>query len=116
METTRVGSDSSILRDDGIIENVKQEGKKAIKKVVDSFDVDGAEPNTPEGEVTKQIESVTAQIPSGAFLSVACGAIGASLFMQLAGRKEDAQFLGQWAPTILLLGLYNKIVKLHGSQ
>jgi hypothetical protein len=27
------------------------------------------------------------------------------------GRREDAMFVGQWAPTLLLLGLYNKIVK-----
>ena len=25
-------------------------------------------------------------------------------------------FVGQWAPTLLILGLYNKLVKQHGSD
>lgn len=68
-----------------------------------------------EGEVTKQIEQVTSNVPSGAFLSFAFGAIAVSALLQLAGRKADAQFVGQWVPTVLVLGLYNKMVKLHGS-
>lgn len=27
-----------------------------------------------------------------------------------------AMFVGQWAPTLLLLGVYNKIVKVAGSD
>src|SRR4051794_8945484 len=70
----------------------------------------------PEGEITKRIESVTAQVPSGSFLAFAIGSIGLSAALQLSGRKADAQFIGQWVPTVLLLGLYNKIVKLQGSE
>ena len=69
-----------------------------------------------EGEITKRIEEYTTAIPSGAFLSLAVGSIGLSALLHLAGRKQDAQFVGQWVPTILLLGLYNKIVKLEGSE
>ena len=69
-----------------------------------------------EGEITKQIESFTSQIPSGTFLSLALGSIGISAVLHIAGRKHDAQFVGQWVPTILLLGLYNKLVKLEGSE
>jgi hypothetical protein len=32
------------------------------------------------------------------------------------GRDKDALFVGQWAPTFLILGLYNKIVKTVGSD
>jgi hypothetical protein len=32
------------------------------------------------------------------------------------GRKHDAQFVGHWVPTNLILGLYNKLVKQHGSD
>jgi len=32
------------------------------------------------------------------------------------GRERDAVFVGQWAPTFLLLGVYNKIVKVAGSD
>ena len=32
-------------------------------------------------------------------------------------RKQSASvFVGQWAPTLLILGLYNKLVKQHGSD
>jgi hypothetical protein len=69
-----------------------------------------------EGTITKSIESLTSQVPSGTYLSLAVGAIGLSLALQLAGRKEAANFVGHWVPTILILGLYNKLVKLEGSE
>ncbi|MDB5349251.1 MAG: hypothetical protein JWN86_498 [Planctomycetota bacterium] len=69
-----------------------------------------------EGTITKTIEHYTSQVPSGAYLSLAIGSIGLSALLQMAGRKHDAQFVGQWVPTILLLGLYNKLVKLQGSD
>jgi hypothetical protein len=31
-------------------------------------------------------------------------------------RKQNALFVGQWAPTFLLLGIYNKLVKQFGSD
>jgi hypothetical protein len=31
-------------------------------------------------------------------------------------KSHAALFVGQWAPTFLLLGIYNKLVKLHGSE
>jgi hypothetical protein len=36
--------------------------------------------------------------------------------LELSGKKEAANFVGHWAPTFLILGLYNKMVKLHGSH
>lgn len=69
-----------------------------------------------EGEVTKLIESQTARVPSGAYLSAAIVAMGLSAVMMLLGRGGIANFVGQWAPTILILGLYNKLVKLEGSE
>ena len=44
------------------------------------------------------------------------GAIGTSLVLQFAGKEDKANFVGQWAPTLLILGLYNKMVKLMGSD
>jgi len=69
-----------------------------------------------EGEVTKQIETVTTKIASGTFLSAALGSIGISAILHAVGRKADANFVAQWVPTILILGLYNKLVKLEGSE
>jgi hypothetical protein len=69
-----------------------------------------------EGTVTKTIEHYTSQVPSGTYLSLAVGSIGLSLALRLLGQKHAANFVGQWVPTILILGLYNKMVKLHGSE
>ena len=69
-----------------------------------------------EGAVTKAIEYYTSQVPSGVYLSLAVGSIGLSALLKLTGRKDDANFVGQWVPTILLLGLYNKLVKVQGSD
>ena len=44
------------------------------------------------------------------------GSIGGSLMFALTGNTRRANFVGQWAPTFLILGLYNKIVKLQGSD
>jgi hypothetical protein len=38
-----------------------------------------------------------------------------SAMMMLTGRKNVANFIGQWAPTLLIMGLYNKLVKVEGS-
>jgi hypothetical protein len=69
-----------------------------------------------EGSVARTIEQQTAKIPSDVFLWTALGSIGASLIFSIAGAQKKANFIGQWAPTLLILGLYNKMVKLHGSE
>lgn len=69
-----------------------------------------------EGVVARTIEDQTAKLPSDVFLWAAIGSIGGSLFLKMSGRHQDALFVGQWAPTFLILGLYNKIVKVAGSD
>lgn len=69
-----------------------------------------------EGAITSAIEDYTSMVPSGTYLSLAVGAIGISAGLHLLGRRQDSQFVGMWVPTILLLGVYNKLVKLHGSD
>ena len=70
-------------------------------------------PSVTEDEVTKSIERYTASIPSSAYLAVAMGAIGLSLVAQLSGKGKWGNFIAQWVPTWLILGLYNKVVKLE---
>ncbi|RYE20130.1 MAG: hypothetical protein EOP45_11550 [Sphingobacteriaceae bacterium] len=69
-----------------------------------------------EGKVAKAIEKQTAKIPSDVYLWAAVGSIALSLGFKIAGKKADALFVGQWPAPFLLLGLYNKIVKLQGSD
>ncbi len=73
-------------------------------------------PEHREGVVARTIESQTAKLPSDTFLWLAGGSIATSLTLKLMGRDKDALFVGQWAPTFLILGLYNKIVKVAGSD
>jgi len=69
-----------------------------------------------EGKVAKTIEQQTAKLPSDFFLWAAIGSIVTSLTLQTMGKREQSLFVGQWAPTFLILGLYNKLVKVAGSD
>jgi hypothetical protein len=69
-----------------------------------------------EGSVAKSIEQQTAKLPSDLFLWAAIGSIAASATLHLTGKKNGSVFVGQWAPTFLILGLYNKLVKQLGSD
>ena len=89
-----------------------------------------------EGRVARTIERQTAKLPSDLFLWAAGVAMIGSLTFQIFGprprikstlgflrgakrvesRAPIASFVGQWVPTLLVLGLYNKIVKVAGSD
>ena len=69
-----------------------------------------------EGPVARTIEHYTAQLPSDAFLWAAGASILGSLTLMATGNRHGSLFVGQWAPTFLLLGIYNKIVKVAGSD
>lgn len=73
-------------------------------------------PSQREGFLARSIEQQTSKLPSDTFLWAAMGSIAASLVLSIAGDQKRANFVGQWAPTFLILGLYNKLVKLHGSD
>jgi hypothetical protein len=76
----------------------------------------GDETAREEGTVAKAIESQTAKLPSDLFLWVAGGAVAGSLTLRLLGKKDAANWVGEWAPTLLILGVYNKMVKLLGHD
>jgi hypothetical protein len=69
-----------------------------------------------EGTLAKVIEEQTSKLPSDVFLWAAVGSMAGSLMFQLAGDEKKSVFIGQWAPTLLILGLYNKLVKVAGSD
>jgi hypothetical protein len=64
-----------------------------------------------EGKTTSMVESKTSRIPSLTFLTLALGAMAASAALVFSGRKQLGNFVGQWAPSILIMGLYNKLAK-----
>ena len=69
-----------------------------------------------EGKVAKAIEKQTAKLPSDVFLWAALGAMAVSAGLKIAGNRHSALFVGQWAAPFLLLGVYNKLVKLEGHD
>lgn len=71
-------------------------------------------PEHREGKVATAIEEQTSKIPSDIFLWTAIGAIAVSLTLQITGGKHRSLFFGQWVAPFLLLGIYNKLVKLEG--
>jgi hypothetical protein len=73
-------------------------------------------PEHREGMVARTIEEQTAKLPSDLFLWAAGASIVGSLLLNFAGKEHQSLFVGQWAPTFLLLGLYNKLVKVAGSD
>jgi hypothetical protein len=76
-----------------------------------------------EGRTTDLIERRTGQVPSGTYLTLAIGSMIASAalmlsarrstFGRVSGRAELANFVGQWAPSLLIVGVYNKLVKIE---
>lgn len=76
----------------------------------------GAHSEHREGPIARSIEQQTAKVPSDVFLWAAFGSIAGSLAFKIMGKDHHALFVGQWAPTFLILGIYNKLVKLHGSE
>ena len=107
-----------------IIEGAKSLTKEAASKTAEVVKdiTSGGNPEgvgareSGEGTVTKRIESVSSKIPSATFLGLALGVIGVSASLRVMGFKKDAVFVGQWVSPILILGLYNKLVKLDGSE
>lgn len=66
-----------------------------------------------EGKVTAQLEERTSRLPSATYLGLAFGSMIASAAFQLAGKKQTANFIGQWVPSLLVIGMYNKLVKVE---
>ena len=72
--------------------------------------------NRSEDRFTKTVEEYTGAVPSSAYLGIAVAAMAASLAFQLAGQGKWGNFIAQWVPTWLIIGLYNKMVKLEGHD
>jgi len=72
--------------------------------------------NKKEGKTAKEIEDYTAELPSDAYLWTAFGVMGVSLTLKILQKNNLALFVGQWTAPILLMGVYNKIVKVEGSD
>jgi hypothetical protein len=64
-----------------------------------------------EGAITNAIEEQISKIPSDMLLWTSLGSLAVSLILQMTGRKKASRFIWQWAAPVLVIGLYNKLVK-----
>jgi len=94
-------------------ESFTNRGENPLRRVKDKYE---DYTSRREGPIARSIESQTAKLPSDLFLWAAFGSMVVSAFLQANERKEQSLFIGQWAPSFLLLGIYNKIVKTQGSD
>ena len=69
-----------------------------------------------EGKIAKTIEEQTSKLPSDLFLWAALGSMAISAALKASNKRHTSLFVGQWAPSFLLLGIYNKLVKLQGHD
>jgi hypothetical protein len=69
-----------------------------------------------EGPVAKAIENQTARLPSDLFLWGAMGVAGLSCALHCVGEERNSRFFGQWVAPFLIMGLYNKLVKVAGNE
>ena len=73
-------------------------------------------PKHDEGPVAEAIEQQTAKLPSDIFLWAGLGTLATAAACFASGNRHEALLVGQWAAPILILGMYNKLVKLEGSN
>jgi hypothetical protein len=64
-----------------------------------------------EGSLTRLLEQQAAKIPSDVFLFTALAAMAAAVGLELAGRRDMGRFVGLWPTPLLVMGVYNKLVK-----
>lgn len=67
----------------------------------------------PTETPNEMVEEQTKKIPNLTFLAAAGVAIGASALLTAWKRPQLGNFVGLWVPSILLLGVYNKLVKVE---
>ena len=82
-----------------------------LKNKADNFN-----PEKKEGPVARTIEEYTSRLPSDLFLWAALGSMAVSATLKIMKKDDEALFVGQWPAPFLLLGLYNKIVKVAGHD
>jgi len=69
-----------------------------------------------EDGMTRALEYQSARVPSDIWLFAALGSMAAALALRMNDKKDQSLFVGQWAAPFLLIGVYNKLIKINGSD
>ncbi len=73
-------------------------------------------PEHTENSLTRVLEQQTAKIPSHVFLAASLSAMAASLVFEAQNNQRASRFVGMWVAPLLVMGVYNKLVKVLGSS
>ena len=69
-----------------------------------------------ESRFTRVVEQQTAKVPSEIFLLLAIGSMLTSLVLELTHHRRQSRFIGMWPGPLLVMGVYNKLVKVFGAR
>jgi hypothetical protein len=70
----------------------------------------------PEGPVTRRYENLTGALPSATWLALAGASVAVATVLKIVGRNHASLFASVFAPSLLLIGVYKKLVKVAGSE
>lgn len=79
---------------------------------------DSGRPTTlRESSAAKKLKLQPSEIPPSYFLAAAGGVVAISLGLALLNKRKGwANVVGSWVPSLLLLGVYNKINKIYEAN
>ncbi len=61
--------------------------------------------------VQEQYFEVTDKVPEGIWYWASLISIAGSMVLFFGRKRQESLFIGQWAPTFLLFGLFHKLLK-----
>jgi hypothetical protein len=69
-----------------------------------------------EDSFTRIVEQQTARVPSSIFLVASFVSMLLTVFLEISGHQRWSRFIGMWVAPLLLMGVYNKLVKIFGPR
>lgn len=69
------------------------------------------EPESTARDTTSSILGFMEEMPSTYYYFAMAGSIVASLYLFVTGRRWESLFVGLWAPTLINLGLFYKLIR-----
>jgi len=72
-------------------------------------------PMAPEA-AQQRVFTFLSSIPSTTYIYAMLGSVAASAVLYLMGRRHTALFVGEWAPTLVTIGLFYKLLRPSGTN
>lgn len=69
----------------------------------------GTEGGSTMSNIQESIEHYATDFRSENYFTFAIASMAVSALLQVTGRKDDAMFIGQWAPSLLALAIYHEV-------